>query len=701
MPESTLPDPDMVRAHRGPVSDAFRIGGPFDRDGVPTLTLSRAVRGADGGLAGVLYATVDATAMVDTLRPALLKDRGRLIVMSDRFIVLAHDETSRVGSDLSADPVAERIRAGEDAGAVRTMLPDGGGLVSGFAVSRRQGLAVLFQTPSPSFAAAWSRVGGPVPAAIAILIVGGIALMVVLIVRLRRDAEHADRLRESSEIALRDSLESIGEGFVLWDQDERLVLWNRRCPELLPHLRGFLRKGMSLRKFRVESVQRAFPHLDEAGIQAWLEERARRRLQPGVPFDLKLAGDHTVEVIDRPTPDGGRVVIYRDVTAERRVARELSASEARFRDGIESIADGFLLWGPDDCVAMWNRRFEELLPYIQGVLRIGLSFEDYIREAVARNHATWTETQRRQRIAERVAQHRDRNRTSEFITGDGRTIEVRESATSNGGCVSLFRDVTAQKNLLARLTAGEIELQRALDAERELNAQQRRFVSMASHEFRTPLAIVDSTAQRLAARLAAADTDGHRRLTTIRGAVSRMIEIIDRTLSTARLDDGRLEFQPAACSLAHVLRDVCERQRSISPRFEIVLDVCDASLEVHGDARMLDQVFTNLLSNAVKYSGASTRIEIAAEETSDHVAVSITDHGIGVPPDELDRLFTRFFRARSGLSIPGTGLGLHLVKELVTLHGGMVDVRSELRHGSTFVVRLPRRPSSDESRAVA
>lgn len=700
-PDGSLLDPAVLAAHRAAPQGGALIGGPVQRDGTWVATLSRAVRTPDGGIAGVVYATIDAGGMVEALRPMDLRGRGRLVVMSERFTVLAHHDAQAIGRDLSAGAIAERVRAGERSGVVRIPAGDGTRLAAGFSVSPTHGVVVVFELPTPSFVGAWRDGNMPILAVIAAPIIGGILLLIILVVRLRRDAEQAERLRESTEVALRDSLESLGEGFVLWDQDDRLVLWNRRYPDLLPHLRDLLRKGMHLSEIRAESARRAFPHMSEAEIEAWLEERKRRRAQRGVPFDLNFAGDRTIEVVEHTTSTGGRVIIYRDVTIERRASRELAASESRFRDGIESIADGFILWGPDDRIVMWNRRIEELLPYARAVLRPRLGFEEYIRETVALNHASWTEAQRQQRIAERVAQHHDRNRTSEFETSDGRTIEVRESATSNGGCVSLFRDVTQQKSLLARLTAGESELQRALDVERELNAQQRRFVSMASHEFRTPLAIIDGAAQRLAALLAVADADIHRRLVRIRGAVSRMTEIIERTLATARLDDGRLEFAPAECSLARVLREVCDRQRSISPRHEIALDLDDAALTIEADARMLDQVFTNLLSNAVKYSGAAPRIEVAVEEQTDHVVVSVTDHGIGIPPDEVDRLFTRYFRASTALSIPGTGIGLHLVKELVTMHGGTVMVRSELRRGSTFIVRIPRRPVLPASRTAA
>jgi signal transduction histidine kinase len=246
------------------------------------------------------------------------------------------------------------------------------------------------------------------------------------------------------------------------------------------------------------------------------------------------------------------------------------------------------------------------------------------------------------------------------------------------------------------------DLERALVAEREMNAQQRRFVSMASHEFRTPLAVIDGATQRLMAKLPAADPDAGRRLARIRGAVSRMTELIDRTLSSARLDEGRVEFLPKPVDLAAMLRDIADRQRQLSPQFTIALPAGDAPVTVDGDAKLLDQVFTNLLTNAVKYSGRSRRVEIALAVAPAAVRVEVHDFGLGVPTDELPQLFTRFFRARTSMGIPGTGIGLHVVREFVQMHGGRIEVASEIDKGSTFAVILPRRqPSAIGTRDAA
>lgn len=241
------------------------------------------------------------------------------------------------------------------------------------------------------------------------------------------------------------------------------------------------------------------------------------------------------------------------------------------------------------------------------------------------------------------------------------------------------------------LSDANLRLEDALDREREINQQQRRFVSVVSHEFRTPLTIIDGAAQRLARNaesLAAADV--HERVQKIRRAVARMSELIETSLSAARLDSGAIAPARERIDLSALLGGICDRIRSIAPEFSIEFDVGASDLAVAGDPRLLDQVFTNLLTNAVKYSGASRTVEIELRADDGDAIVAVRDHGLGIPGEEVPKLFTRFYRASTALGLPGTGIGLNLAHDLVAMHGGRIEVASELAVGSTFTVRLPR-----------
>lgn len=241
------------------------------------------------------------------------------------------------------------------------------------------------------------------------------------------------------------------------------------------------------------------------------------------------------------------------------------------------------------------------------------------------------------------------------------------------------------------------QLEIALQNEKEYSALQRKFVSMASHEFRTPLAIIDGAAQRIDRNRDAPDPeDLAKRVARIRGAVTRMLGLIDSTLSASRLDEGRVEINWQSVSLADLVRTVCERQGELSD--DLVLDISLDALptRIDGDPALLDQVFTNLVSNATKYSPVAPRIVARGTANADGtVSVSVTDNGIGIPADELSSVFGRFFRASTSEGIAGTGIGLNLALELVEMHGGTISVESELGVGTTFTVCLPVRRVQD------
>ena len=265
-----------------------------------------------------------------------------------------------------------------------------------------------------------------------------------------------------------------------------------------------------------------------------------------------------------------------------------------------------------------------------------------------------------------------------------------------------------QQEHLERQRRNAEELEVALAKEKELNEMQRQFVSMASHEFRTPLATIDNTAQRLKRQ---ADKDKltptvtSERVKKIREAVVRMTKLIDSTLSLARMDNGKITIEVDACDVGKAVTQVCDRQQEIAKSHVISYDVSSLPDTIQADSGALDQMLTNLLSNAVKYAPDDPVIEVKAQSIEDCVMISVRDHGLGIDDDELPQLFARFFRAKTSTGIAGTGIGLHLVKSLVELHDGSVDVESIKGEGTTFTIRLPvagpRQPEQPRPESVA
>jgi signal transduction histidine kinase len=286
------------------------------------------------------------------------------------------------------------------------------------------------------------------------------------------------------------------------------------------------------------------------------------------------------------------------------------------------------------------------------------------------------------------------NDTATEIPGTDRRDEIGAMAQAT----VVFRNnaiaLMHSQDMLARQAA---LLEEQLANEQRLALLQRNFVSMASHEFRTPLTVIDGHARRLdKIRDAVKPVEIGERAGKIRSAVLRMTHLIDNLLNSSRLIDGgaALYFRPAEMDMTALMQEVCQLHREMVPGAQIAEQLPGAPLPLVGDAKLLFQVVSNLLSNAVKYSPGGGAIEVEARGTPDEVIVTIADRGIGIPHDDLDRLFERYHRGSNVSGIVGTGVGLYLVKLAVELHHGRVEVESKEGAGSRFTVRLPRRPAA-------
>ena len=286
------------------------------------------------------------------------------------------------------------------------------------------------------------------------------------------------------------------------------------------------------------------------------------------------------------------------------------------------------------------------------------------------------------------------NNTDIDIPETERRDEIGEMAQATVVFRNNAIELMRSQRTLARQAA---MLEEQLAQEQRLALAQRNFVSMASHEFRTPLTIIDGHARRLEKmREGAVTAETGERAGKIRAAVLRLTHLIDNLLSSGRLIDGGagLYFDPAGMDLTALLREVCQLHREMVPGADIAERFGGAPMPIVGDAKLLFQVFSNLLSNAVKYSPNGGAIEVEAAIDANEAVVAITDRGIGIPASDLDRLFQRYYRGGNVSGIVGTGVGLYLVKMAVDLHEGRIQVASEEGHGARFVVRLPlKRPA--------
>lgn len=238
---------------------------------------------------------------------------------------------------------------------------------------------------------------------------------------------------------------------------------------------------------------------------------------------------------------------------------------------------------------------------------------------------------------------------------------------------------------IARRQALEAELRRSLAVEQQARQQQRDFVALVSHEFGTPLATINTSAQQLANHLDAPREKNLMRCSNIRQAVQRMNNLINDYLSLDRLESIEQPLRLGSSDVRQLIANVCAEW----PPERIVLHQSDLPVSLICDVRLLHIALRNLLANGLHHASPDTPVHLTARgQTSGAVVFEVTDHGNGVPADELPKVFQKFFRGRNAQDKPGAGLGLYLVERIVHLHGGAITVQSQPGQGSTFLMRI-------------
>jgi signal transduction histidine kinase len=280
---------------------------------------------------------------------------------------------------------------------------------------------------------------------------------------------------------------------------------------------------------------------------------------------------------------------------------------------------------------------------------------------------------------------------------DGEELRVSSSVSfitnANGdldGVVSVNRDVTEFARLQHELLKAEMD-RIAVDQERELINLKEQFIATISHDFRTPLAVIVTSTEildRYQDRLSAERKQEH--LERIRDQAQYMTALLNDVLAFDKARAGKVDFNPTQFDLGDFCQSLFEQlQTGAKPEHSFIFSTDGELNEALMDERILQRVFTNLLSNAIKYSPDGGEIKFDIRRDGKEVEFQISDQGIGIPESDLQRIFEPFQRARNTQEFQGTGLGMAIVREHITFHGGQISVQSIENEGTTVTVRLP------------
>jgi signal transduction histidine kinase/CheY-like chemotaxis protein len=493
--------------------------------------------------------------------------------------------------------------------------------------------------------------------------------------RFVEDLDRAHTAAVMAERRLWDALETINDGFAIFDNAKRLVSANAAW---LAPLHGKVFAPGSpyedIIRYAAETVIDLGDEAPDAFVARMLD---RVEGDPIEPVTVKLRNGTWVKIQERRARDGDLVCLAIDITEQMRIWA-----------AIDVLPDAFVLFDREERLLACNQRYREMFPDSAPLMQPGVTFEDLLRHGLKNGHVPQAVGREDDWLAERLQHFRAADTIAENTLANGRVILESDHVTPDGGRVGLRTDITAIREQQAQLEAARIAAEAA-------NRAKSAFLANMSHEIRTPMNGVVGMAELLCDT--ALSEEQRLFAETIRSSGEALLVIINDILDYSKIEAERLTLRPEPFDLERTIHEVTMllQPRAREKGIDLMIDF-DMFLPTRfvGDPGRLRQVLTNLIGNAVKFTEKGhvlTRVVgVDAEDGSQTLHVTVEDTGIGIAPEYLDHIFGEFNQVEDeqNRKFEGTGLGLAITQRLIEHMGGAVWVDSDFGKGSSFGFRV-------------
>jgi PAS domain S-box-containing protein len=499
--------------------------------------------------------------------------------------------------------------------------------------------------------------------------------------------------------------------FIMLDSEGRITSLNKGAEKITGYTKAEIIGKPTSVFFTASDVEKNVPEqkLQRAEQEGRFEEEGYRARKDGTLFWASIV---TSILRDESGTMVGYGKVIRDLTHRReaemaRLNAELEAqlqkTQTEMRDYKHALDEAAIVAITDQkgIIKHVNNNFckiskytrEELLGHDHRIINSGYHSKDYIRNlwVTIANGRIWR------------GELKNRAKDGSFYWVDTTIVPFLNEKGKPYQYLAIRADITQRKQaeeqiqrineeLEKKVKERTYELTEALEREKALNEMKSRFVSTASHEFRTPLSAVLSSVNLLEHYKAPEQEEKRQKhIERIKSSVKNLTAILDDFLSLEKLEQGKVEAKTVHFNLNEFIKDAIEEMegmwkkkgQKIQAEFKGVAEICQ-------DKKILRNVLLNLLSNAIKYSPEGKEIQITVGTRAQQVVIAVKDEGIGIPEEAQKELFTKFFRASNAVNIQGTGLGLNIVKKYVELLDGTIYFVSTVNEGTTFTIEFPQ-----------
>jgi PAS domain S-box-containing protein len=489
---------------------------------------------------------------------------------------------------------------------------------------------------------------------------------------------------------------SAAEGLLVVDRKGLIKLLNLRSEEMF----GYSREEMKGQPVEI-LVPDAFKSNHVRNKEGYLKNPTRRSM--GIGLDLwarrKDGTTFPVEIsLNHFESDGEQfaMALISDITRRKGVEHQLAILneelEGRVQERTRELRESQHLYSviarnfPNGSINVFDRDFNYIFAEGRELFRMGVTSE----QLVGTNYLSRLSPVVRETVASRLKTVFDGQSLSFDLDLDEKTFEIHAVPLRDAeGLISRILVVETNTTQQKRAAADIIK---ALEKERQLNELKSRFVSMASHEFRTPLSTI-LTSISLLGKYSAPEQEEQRNkhMTRIRTSVHNLTAILNDFLSLDKLESGMLAPNPENFDLNVMVEDLIDEMQTVCKPGQVIELEFSGEREVTLDRNMVRNIILNLLSNAIKYSEEGKKVKMKVLVAEGKIRMDVIDHGIGIPEGDVKHMFERFFRAQNATNIQGTGLGLNIVKKYIDLMNGDIWFESQARKGSVFSIVLPQK----------